>query len=110
MELTTEQLDEKIGKHLKRRKRLERMMEQIVKRVDYRDRQIRELSAKRTITLNMKLPFDHEPAGDRAALPEATGSIQSSVGDAESGHAEDYRPPGGSDTPVETATLSHATQ
>ena len=66
MEQLTAEIDIKLNRHIAKKRKLEKLMERIIKMQAYRDRKIRELSAQRTISLNMKLPLEETTAG-RAA-------------------------------------------
>lgn len=50
-------LDNQIGKHLHIKRKLEKRIEWINRKIEYRNQCIRELSAKRTESLNFTLPL-----------------------------------------------------
>lgn len=51
-------LDVQIGQHIAERDKLIEQIRELEKKVDYRNRCIRELSAKRTVALNFTLPLN----------------------------------------------------
>lgn len=55
---TPEELNTRICAHMVRREKLRDMALWIERRIEYRNRRIRELSLERTEALNFKLPLD----------------------------------------------------
>lgn len=60
MELSTQQIDAKLERHMRRKVKLEELAEKISGRISYREQAIRALSKQRTISLNFKLNLNGE--------------------------------------------------
>lgn len=60
MELTKEQIDKKLERHVFRKKKLEALMTKIHHRILYRNDCIAALSKKRAIALNFSLPLNDQ--------------------------------------------------
>lgn len=60
MELSTQQIDAKLERHMRRKVKLEELATKINGRISYREQAIRALSKQRTISLNFKLNLNGE--------------------------------------------------